>query len=263
MLENVPVLKEVAQIPGLLKEVYGDLAKPGVSQVGKALSTVLGLGNTILWPLALLNEKAKMALDKNLENYRQQLESTPEDKIIEVAPEIGVPIAEKISYVTDEELSNLYINLLAKASTSDTSMSAHPSFVTIINNLCPDEALLLKEMRNNSGHPYLTARLVEISNGQWRLVGDLLTGLEDKVKLSFPNNTVAYLSNFEGLGLIQIRRDLTIAKEELYKDLESKYRPSCEEIQFNRETQRIDFTRGNIEITPFGKLFFKACLTRL
>ena len=52
------LIKEITQIPGLLKEVYGDLAKPGVEQVGKALGTVIGLGNTILWPIALANEKA-------------------------------------------------------------------------------------------------------------------------------------------------------------------------------------------------------------
>ena len=33
----LPILKEASQVPGLFKEIYGDLAKPGVSQVGKAL----------------------------------------------------------------------------------------------------------------------------------------------------------------------------------------------------------------------------------
>jgi hypothetical protein len=32
----------------LLKEIYTDLAKPGVSQVGLAIGTILGLGNTAL-----------------------------------------------------------------------------------------------------------------------------------------------------------------------------------------------------------------------
>ena len=32
------ILKEAAQAPSFLKEVYGDLAKPGVTEVGKALS---------------------------------------------------------------------------------------------------------------------------------------------------------------------------------------------------------------------------------
>jgi hypothetical protein len=87
--ELFPVLKEVAQVPGLLKEIYGDLAKPGVAQVGKALGNVVGLGNTILWPIALLNERAKIALEKNLEKYRAQLEHVPQDGVVEVPPEVG------------------------------------------------------------------------------------------------------------------------------------------------------------------------------
>jgi hypothetical protein len=82
------LIKEIAQAPGLLKSVYGDLAKPGVEQAGKALSTIIGLGNTILWPVALANEKAKIALENNLEKYRKRLESTPKEHITEIAPEI-------------------------------------------------------------------------------------------------------------------------------------------------------------------------------
>ena len=109
-------LKELAQVPGLLKEIYGDLAKPGAAQAGKALSTIIGLGNTILWPFALANERAKIALEANLQKYRIRMESTPEEEVVEVAPEIGTPIAEKLGYVTNEQLSDMYIELLAKAS---------------------------------------------------------------------------------------------------------------------------------------------------
>ena len=28
----LPILKELAEVPGLLKEIYGDLAKPGVAR---------------------------------------------------------------------------------------------------------------------------------------------------------------------------------------------------------------------------------------
>jgi len=39
----------------LIKEIYGDLAKPGVTQVGNALGTVIGLLNTCLSPIKYLN----------------------------------------------------------------------------------------------------------------------------------------------------------------------------------------------------------------
>src|SRR6267143_429631 len=259
--EMVPILKEVAQVPGLLKEIYGDLAKPGVTQAGKALGTVLGLGNTILWPLMLLNERAKITLEKNLEQYREELNKVPPAQISEVPPELGVPIAEKLGYVTDEQLSDLYINLLAKASTTDFSHTAHPSFVNVINNLSPDEALLLQHVTNDL--PFVEARLKKKSANEWRTLAALITGLERTAKLSFPENCVAYFSNFEGLGLINIRHDLYIADPPQYEKLEKYYRPILECVPHDKEMWEFMFERGKIEVTPYGELIISACLRKL
>jgi hypothetical protein len=258
----LPILKQVAQNPGLLKEIYGDLAKPGVSQVGKALSTVLGLGNTILWPLALLNERAKLALEKNLERYRQQLEEVPAEEISEVPPEVGVGVAEKLAYVTNEQLSELYINLLAKASTTRTANLAHPSFVNIVNNLSPDEAMLLQKFRGTVSMPFLEARLVD-SEGPWKVLGEVLTGLERTTELLYPANIVAYLSNFEGLGIVNIRHDICMVRPDPYPELESIYKQRFEQYSSHKENETIEFERGKIEVTRFGLLFMSACLTKL
>ena len=146
-LETVlPMIKEALQAPGLLKEIYGDALKPGVSQVGKALGTVLGLGTTVLLPIYWANERSRMVVEKTLEKFRLSLEGVPEPQIIPVRPEVGVPILEKLMYVTDDELSDLYINLLSKASTAQSVRFVHPSFVSIVNNFSSDEALLLKKL---------------------------------------------------------------------------------------------------------------------
>lgn len=259
----LPMLQEAAQAPGLLKQIYGDLAKPGVSQVGKALSTVLGLGNTILWPLSLLNEKAKITLEHNLEKYRKQLEVIPEEKIIPVAPEIGVPVTEKLSYVNDDELSNLYVNLLARASTKDSVSAAHPSFVNIINNLSPDEAVLLRAMSGGFPFPFVTARWV-LPSREFTEVGDLLTDINDKAKLSFKENINAYFSNFEGLGLIQIRRDIMVVPITRYKQLEKMFKPFAQERKpSDSENRQLRFEKGRIDITSFGGLFLSSCLKKL
>jgi hypothetical protein len=261
---TLPILREAAQVPGLLKDIYGDLAKPGVSQVGQALDTILGLGNTLLWPIQLLNEKAKIGLQRNLDKYRLQLKEIPADQIVAVRPEVGVPISEKLAYVTDHELSDLYINLLAKASTTHTAHFAHPSFVNIINNLSPDEAVLLKELRTTNNIPFITAQLVRKDpTGGWITLADILTGLERKTQITFQENTVAYFSNFEGLGIIEIRRDIFIVNPSLYEELERIYRPLCEANAFDREQHDLKFEQGKIEVTPSGRLFIDACLKKL
>jgi hypothetical protein len=194
--------KEAMKLPALLPEIYGDLLKPGVKQVGLALETVFGLCNTVLLPLAIGNERARIALKRNLEKYRKRLEAVPEDEITTVRPEIGVPILEKLSYVTDDELSDMYVNLLANASTINTAQFAHPAFVHIINNLSPDEALLLKEVdrRGLDPIPFLSARWIRKEPREYIEFAPMLSKLEVVVPLAFPQNLLAYFSNLAGLA---------------------------------------------------------------
>src|SRR5262245_16064685 len=138
----------------ILPEIYGDLAKPGVRQAGIALETVIGLCNTVLLPIRIANAWAQIVFNRNIEKYAEEIKHLPEEKVASVPPEIGVPILERLSYVTNEELSDLYVNLLAKASCVDTAQFAHPGFVNIVNNLSPDEAVLLKEMHRHGAMPF-------------------------------------------------------------------------------------------------------------
>jgi hypothetical protein len=259
------VIKEIAHIPGVLKEVYGDLAKPGVEQVGKALGTVIGLGNTILWPVALTNAKARIALESNLEKYRKRLEGTLKEEITEVAPEIGVPIGEKIAYVTNEELSDMYIELLAKASTGSSASLAHPSFVNVINNLSPDEAVLLKTLRTDQTLPFVQIRVQISGQNQFQVLDPLYSPLSKVTGISFPDNLAAYLSNLQGLGILQVRTDIYLADKELYESLEfeSKARFKVKEMEDGTEPKMsITFKKGKIDVTPFGGLFLQACFAK-
>lgn len=260
---SMDLIKEIVQVPGVLKEAYGDLAKPGVEQAGKALGTVIGLGNTILWPVALANEKAKIALEKNLEKYRKRLENIPKEEIAEVAPELGVPIGEKIAYVTNEELSDMYVELLAKASIGSSASLAHPSFVNVINNLSPDEAVLLKALRNTQSLPFIETRLQRNGVEGWNTLDPIYSPLSKITGLSFPNNVVAYISNFEGLGILQVRTDIYMVGEGIYEPLELESKARYKGLEDIPEPKmQITCQKGKIDVTPFGRLFLQACFAK-
>jgi hypothetical protein len=253
------LLKEIAQSPAVIKEVYGDLAKPGVQQVGKALSTIIGLGNTILWPIALVNEKAKIALKSNLERYRKKLEDTSPDEVCEVPPEIGVPIAEKLSYVTNKELSEMYIELLANASQIHKANVAHPSFVNVINNISPDEAILIKSIREMSGIPFIAVRLKHKTKNEWNTINGMMPGLSCLAELHYSGNIHAYISNLEGLGVLHVREDIFMVGENIYEPLEVVAKQLYSKIAESMPDRTLDFVRGKIEITPFAQLLITAC----
>lgn len=259
--EWIPAITKAATEQGLLTQVYGDLAKPGVSQVGKALSTVLGLGNTILWPIQLLNERARISLEVNLDRYREKMADVPPEKVAPVPPEIGVPIAEKLGHVSDPDLRELYTTLLAKASNTDTQSQAHPSFVNVLNNISPDEASLIRQFQQQGGAiPFVSARFVNPQTLYWMQVVDIHTPILPQTRIAFINNLPAYLSNLEGLGLISIRRDIFVVPETVYEPLESQLKAQFEMVQRPPDYSDFQCNRGKIEITRFGWLFISACI---
>ena len=251
-------MNETRKPTDLLLSLYGDRSRPGVAQVGKALAGVLGLGQTLLWPMALAGGSGGQ-LRANLEAYRERLADWDLDEVIGVAPELGVPIAERLAYGADPGLNGLYLNLLTKASAQATAGLAHPGFAPMIGSLSPDEARLLPWLQKEI--PFLEGRLSNRGAASWRTLNPILTNLEDQAELVFPENIVAYISNLEGLGLISIRPDLYIASaDQEYADLEALYRPLLSSIPHDPRTHAITFTKGKLVPTPFGKLFIKACL---
>lgn len=253
--------QEATKVPSLLVEIYGDLARPGVKQVGKALETILGLGNTILWPITWANERTRIALEQNLEKFRARMATIPEERVVSIAPEIGVPIAEKLAYVRDERLSNLYVSLLSKASDSDFIHQAHPSFVNVINNLSPDEALLLEKLRSSGSEPFMTARAVS-PQGSFFVLSSFAVSKDLESGLAFSENISAYLSNLAGLGIINILADEFIDNEAVYANIETASTEQfLSEIQQRKsgDERKLKLKKGMIEITNLGRQFMAAC----
>ncbi|MED5620922.1 DUF4393 domain-containing protein [Ideonella sp. BN130291] len=254
--------QEAIKVPGLLVEIYGDLARPGVKQVGRALETVIGLGNTVLWPVAWANERTRIALEKNLEKYRERMNAVPEEKTVGVAPEIGVPIAEKLAYVRDEKLSDLYVKLLATASNVETLGNAHPSFVNVINNLSPDEAHLLEYFVNRRDLPFVRATAARASDGSHNVLGGPLVPQDALEGLVFPGNIDSYLSNLDGLGLLVVKYDEWLVDDSLYEPLEAAHRETYTRFMQQAPSlqgRELKFGRGIVQRTSFGLQFMLAC----
>jgi hypothetical protein len=258
------LVQDAIKLPGLLVEIYGDLARPGVKQVGKALDTILGLGNTILWPIAWANERSRIALNQNLEKFRKCMEAVPEERVIPIAPEIGVPIAEKLAYVHNNLLSDLYVNLLSKAADMEAVEQAHPSFVNIINNLSPDEAQLLKKFQHSHTAPYLTAKAIS-DDSLFIVLCTSILSKQWESGLTFPKNIPAYISNLTGLGVITAPSGEFLDDTKIYDEIESAWTEHFLDIIQNHKNlkgRKLVFKKGIIDITSFGEQFIAACNSR-
>lgn len=217
---------------GLLKEIYTDLAKPGVSQVGEAIGAIVGLGNTALWPVHMLNERAKLLLEANLDRYREKLKAVAQEDVVAVPPEVGIPILERFSYVAAPSLREMYCNLLAMASAKDTERLAHPSFVTILNSITPDEALLLGYLKKN--------HQIEFHLINEHGIQSVSFGLQVTRGFAFPTNVAAYVSNLEGLGVLKVSDDAVVTPP----------------LGLSENYNAVGYAR----VTEFGQMFLKTCV---
>lgn len=257
------IISLVKDVPNVLEQVYEDLAQPSVRAVGQALGTVFEFSTSMLLPVKLLNEKFKLNFTKRLNEYKDKLESIPEEKRCVVHPQIGTPIIERLTYTTTDEIADLFTTLLTNASNDDRVNLAHPSFINIIEHLSTDEARIIKFLKDKEEIQYCDFNAYMNNKGGGYVVLESRANLIPRdVKLDYEKNIGAYLSNLESCGILidrngvfKIDNSITdeICSEYHLEELRKEYVPS----QF----KSIEVLRSFLEVTPFGKMFIDACLT--
>lgn len=247
----------------IFEELYKDMAQPAARNIGLALGAITSIGLFLHLLSSWGTDRLNICLKKNLDEYAERMKDVPPEDVSEVPPEIGVPIIEKLSYVTNEELRKLYIELLAKASIKDENDKAHPNFINIINSLSPDEANLLsyfKKRRQISPNKYIRST---VKKSEFFHI--FLSNEEDFINLQFPDNLSSYLENFEGLGIIYMN-DSNSAQVKMFEDIENKI--NREIVRSKTSIQPISLLshislnqqRQSMYVTNYGKLFLDAVI---
>ncbi|MEO6721331.1 MAG: DUF4393 domain-containing protein [Ferruginibacter sp.] len=285
-----------------ITEIYKDLLKPGMKKAGEALGTVLDGANLILLPLKLINSKSKIYFEKNLEKYSDKLNANKHLTLTQVPQYVGLPIIDKLTYLDQNDLANIFINLLTKASFEETLKLVHPAYISILNNLSADEAKILFHYKNKTTIPfidlYIHRYILEVDRPDFdeqktpKTDEELkkmikytfqdkqdtfikyawnLTGIEKELILDFPENIDIYIENLQFNGLINFER-----KQHLVSDLSAydkligtdyKYVYDKLKVQLNEIPKgfnsEIDIRRGYIEFTELGKGFLEACIKEI
>ncbi len=248
------IVAEVAKL--LAKDVYGDALKPGMTQIGKAIETVIGLGNTVLTPIAMVNDKVKYIREKNLAKLNAKLIQIEAEKIGDIHPEIAVPVLRKLEYTQNEELAELFLNLLTTAANIDTAHLAHPSFVNIISNISPDEAKILNHLKINGPLCYVSIN----SNNKDNTFSSYRIGttiLEFENIIEFKTNASIYISNLIGQGVI--RDFASPANNPQIEKIQNFLASEIDEIKKMEKVLSLHLRNGSFGLTKFGELFLECC----
>lgn len=255
---ELPVKCDVSQSTN---EVIKELALPASTQIGQALGNVFGLINTATLLFKFTNEWAQ----RNFRTYSEKLNEIPKEQIKQVDPEIAIPLIEKLSYTSNEDLANAYANLLANASNKEKVDLIHPGFIQKLNNLSPDEARLLEYLKNNLDDAicYIIFKGKNSTDNSFIYLSVAFTGIEQILNLSAKQMAI----HFENLVSLSILRDHAGSHkvdENGYKkliDLYSKQKGFCEtkleakDLNFNK----LEIEKSYYSITSLGRVFIEAC----
>lgn len=218
----------------LANKAYDDLATGPMREGGKGLTDFIKAFRLFLAPIQLL----AVAQDRLAAFCDRVRARVPEDRQQEAAPSIALPILMDLRFMEDENLlTELYLNLLARAIDKERCNEAHPAFVKIIEQMSPDEAMIMYRFRGRGRWPMPPP----IERG-------VFSGCLPIESLSCPKNFYLYAEHLESLNLLRLpTKHIELEGTSFWGD-------------FVGRPKIIERRDDDIEITNFGKQFVAACI---
>ncbi len=244
---------------GLVKAipVYQDAIQPSAQQIGKSLETVTKTVNIALAPIKALvwgYEKIEQFITRRVS---EKLKNVPSENITTPEPQVAGPTVEALRYTGhDENLRELFANLLATSMDKSTLHKAHPGYVDIIKNISSDEANILKVFLTEEIFPiiHISVEDKENSNGK-TLIFSKYSHLDKLANITRSDLLPSYLDNLCRLGILESPQYLSLTSPNTYEPLEQDEAWLKAREQADETNQKLTFERGIIRLTDYGKNF--------
>ncbi len=230
-----------------------------------ALSTVVGFfNNVVLYPV----KKANLTFKYKLEDFKDDLEKKtqhiPEENLQVPPTMIAGPILEALRYTYDEEdLREMYENLLASAMDTRTVSQVHPSYVDAIKQMSVMDAQVIKKISTLGNLRCAEIKFKIKDSTKYYLEAMPNYFVEELYDLGDPFIISASLINLQRLGIIKITElgllgaDYdSIKKHHYVLERETLYRAGV------KEDFDVSLSEHAIIINNYGKQFVRTCLPR-
>lgn len=239
--------------------LYEDALQPTIQEVGKFVARIPRAINAAFSGLDKWILNKEYAIDETKKLLAQKLADVDPEKIVEPEPYVAVPAIQAISYsMNSEELRNLYANLPAKAMNSDTKDMVHPSFVEIIKQMSPTDALIFSKIITSTIRPLITIK-ISIPNGGERIFAENCSWITD---VSLERCRTSF-DNLSRLGLIEIPYGESYTTKNNYDYIRSNplfNHAKTECMNYLLDGESISYDEKHIKINEFSKLFFNVCI---
>lgn len=230
-----------------------------------AISTLVGwFNNVVLFPVKKANITYRYKLECFKEDLYNRVAQIPEQYVCEPEIAIAGPTLEALKYTYDEqELRDMYVNLLASSVDSRKNTTVHPSYVEIIKQMNSYDAELFKYLASQSG--YIKTINPDVSiKGTNKVYVDAMPewyiawrDFEDVFQTS------ASLVRLAKLGIIELMYDRTAGKEgyDTLKNAEP-LKIILQEYQKRHPDKELEISAKEsiLYVNDYGKQFAKTCL---
>lgn len=220
-------------------KAYDDVASPAAKQVGSALEATTKAARWLIAPVDYL-----AAQNDRYQKYLQRIsEKVPTENMIEGHPQIVGPALDGLKYIPPEDIiSELFVNLLSRAIDKERVSEAHPAFTHIINQLSPDEAVVIYHLSKES-YEYLTYAAYNTESNTFS-PREIISNQFPVDNLACPENYDFYMDHLHSLNIAGIWQ-------------QGNQKP----IMDNETNKQIGVEINSLaQLTPFGQLFSKACI---
>jgi hypothetical protein len=142
-----------------------------------------------------------------------------------------------------------------------TAYRAHPGFVDIIKNMCPDEARVMRFLGEHGRAPIVDIRSTSNTDHTYYVVSSRVTLVGGKAECEHPLLIATYLDNLERLGLLHVDMQHHLSAPALYAEIEDH--PEVKKVMESLnalEGRKGTLAKGIIGVTSLGNQFIRACV---
>lgn len=225
-----------------VEKIYDDLASPAFKEVGEAAKTTVKAARLLLAPLDYLAQQQ----DRWANYIKRVSEKVSEESYIPAHTQLAGNVFDNLKYLEEDSLlTELFLNLLARAIDKERVSEAHPAFSTIIAQLSPDEAKVIYFLSESSR--FVSRRSDLSDDGKFSPKQEIENHFPLD-QLDYPNNYYMYIDHLNSLNLAGMWQ--TESQEPLYDSNSDGV----------GKKQVGVLIRSEAKLTPFGSLFAKACM---
>ena len=206
-------------------------------------------------------EKKRVKRDLNIQLYKESIAQ----KIVEIPAEnitepplsiVGPALDASKFYIEEEVLREMFSSIIAASMDNRLDDKVHTSFIDIIKQLSPHDALLLKKIKDinmHVGNPLPAMKMVIKEEDREKIIFPLMvvfTNSDD-----FQKNAIS-LNNLSRLGIIEINMGRWSTDDSNFDILRENY--IIKDV-LNTYPQ-MELTKGSYSVNNFGQNFIDICV---